>query len=201
MAIAGNASEPQTAPIWLPVWRTENTSARRSSVTSLPSNAVLAGVSGPKARPRQSPARSSAGPDPNDCERHAGDHGAGAETCHAQRTDTVDQAAGPKRCDDADGKYRRREHRKAGNTEMQRRAQRLPVQTAQAPRAPAATSWPRVLAVVLADLPLVRVSCGQGLADRRPRGRRANGRRNIHSCSRCRERASGAGLACRDLAH
>ena len=66
MAIAGNASEPQTAPIWLPVWRTENTSGRRSSVTSLPSNAVLAGVSGPKARPRQNPARSSAGPDPND---------------------------------------------------------------------------------------------------------------------------------------
>ena len=64
--MAGRTSEPQTAPIWLPVWRTENTKARRSAVTSRASSAALAGVSGPKARPRQSPAASRAALDPNE---------------------------------------------------------------------------------------------------------------------------------------
>src|SRR5438309_11010101 len=66
MAIAGRASEPQTAPIWLPVWRTEKTKARRSVVMSRASSAVLAGVSGPNARPRQRPAVNKAALDPND---------------------------------------------------------------------------------------------------------------------------------------
>ena len=183
-AIAGNASEPQTAPDPdCAVWQIEKTSGRRSSVTSLPSNAVLEGVSGPngpdKARPK-------AGPDPIQMPRAPCWRPPRRRDSPCEGIRCGCRFAPPKRWTTPTARpplktLRGWEYRDELDDAT------APAQVARAPPAPAARSWLQVLARGW----LTRRWCVYhlpGLADRYNQGQESKWLAEYPFMRRCRER-------------